>query len=169
MRSGGSWLVLARVWGCGNCPPSQGQAGVAVSRSASPNASKPSGHWYLAVWEHTSSKDKHPGSNIREERHLPTGQFYNPVFMWWGTVKPGLLMWANLRRQIEGRAYEVSCKYENRSCLSGSFDSRPEISLPLYLQLFVFVFGKTLKNLRVKTQERMYKRSHERHRELSQL
>ena len=66
-------------------------------------------------------------------------------------------MWANLRREIEGRAYEVSPKYENRSCLSDSFDSGPEISLPLYLQFFVFVFGKTLKNLRVKTQEKMYK------------
>ena len=67
-------------------------------------------------------------------------------------------MWSNLRREIEGRAYEVCSKYENRSCLSDSFDSGPEISLPLYLQgFFLFVFGKTLKNLRVKTQEKMYK------------
>lgn len=143
--SGRSCLVLARVWGWDSCP--QGQAGVAVSNSVSPNASNPSCHRGLAVWELTRGKEKMNIQGLnrrREERDLcHQNRFTDQCLPDEGQLSVGC--WCGLSG-IEGWTYKVSHEHETRSALSDSFESGPEISL--YLQFF----WKTLKNLKkVKT------------------
>lgn len=139
--------VFARVWGWGNCPPCQEQAGAAVSNSISPNASDPSCQRGSAVWELTRDRER---TNIQSltgaerKETSPTRPVSQTSVYLMRESQWGLVVRADLGNSIESWAYKMSHEHKTRSPMSDSFDSGPEISLPLYLQ---FIWKK-LKNLK---------------------